>query len=117
MGEGQFLELNIGLLWMVFATLFPLGIMQLYTAVNEGYFQARSLTFVTAQATSLIEWLRLPGDVVFIVGGVGTFLYLTILAIKYRHFKGTALETETTLFTNTTEPGETGQGKGESDDN
>ena len=35
--------LNIGLAWMVFATLLPLGVLQLYHSVNDGYFEARSL--------------------------------------------------------------------------
>ena len=32
---------------MCFATLFPLGILQLYESVNVGYFEARSLEFLT----------------------------------------------------------------------
>ena len=34
----SFWSLNIGLAWMCFATLFPLGILQLYESVNNGYF-------------------------------------------------------------------------------
>src|SRR5262249_33531648 len=40
----SFWSLNIGLAWMVFATLFPLGLLQLYHSVSVGYFDARSLT-------------------------------------------------------------------------
>ena len=64
----SFWALNIGLAWMSFATLFPLGILQLYESVNDGYFDARSLDYLTTNTNTVIEWLRLPGDIFFIVG-------------------------------------------------
>jgi len=79
----SFWSLNLGLLWMVFATLFPLGILQLYHSVAYGYFDARTLKFVTGPTNDLLEWLRLPGDTVFIVGGVLPILYLTWLGVRY----------------------------------
>ncbi|HEV2233753.1 MAG TPA: cbb3-type cytochrome c oxidase subunit I [Terriglobia bacterium] len=78
----SFWSLNLGLLWMVFATLFPLGILQLYHSVSYGYFDARTLEFVTGRTNDLLEWLRLPGDTVFIVGGVLPILYLSWLGIR-----------------------------------
>ena len=75
-----FWSLNIGLAWMCFATLFPLGILQLYKSVNDGYLSARTLEFLTND-TNVIEWLRLPGDVVFIVGGALPFLWIAWRAI------------------------------------
>ena len=63
-----FWSTNIGLAWMCFATLLPLGIAQLYKSVNEGYWEARDLNFLTEDTNALLEWLRLPGDIVFIVG-------------------------------------------------
>jgi nitric oxide reductase subunit B len=74
---------NIGLAWMCFATLLPLGLMQLYEAVNQGYFEARQLDFITGDNASLIEWLRLPGDVFFIAFGAIPTLYITFLGVKY----------------------------------
>src|SRR6185312_3406855 len=56
----SFWSLNLGLAWMVFATLFPLGLLQLYESVNHGYFEARSLKFLTNDANAFLEWLRLP---------------------------------------------------------
>ena len=58
----SFWALNIGLAWMSFATLFPLGILQLYESVNDGYFHARSLDYLSTNTNTVIEWLRLPGD-------------------------------------------------------
>jgi nitric oxide reductase subunit B len=73
----SFWSLNIGLLWMVFVTMFPLGLIQLYHSVNVGYFDARSLSFVSDRTISLLEWMRLPGDALFIIGGTLPILWLS----------------------------------------
>jgi nitric oxide reductase subunit B len=72
----SFWSLNLGLAWMVFASLFPLGLLQLYHSVSTGYFDARSLKFLSSHTNALLEWLRLPGDVLFIAGGTLPVLYL-----------------------------------------
>src|SRR5574337_997598 len=43
----SFWSLNLGLAWMVFASLFPLGIIQLYHSVRFGYYDARTLQYLT----------------------------------------------------------------------
>jgi nitric oxide reductase subunit B len=80
----SFWSLNIGLAWMVFVTLLPLGILQLYHSVDVGYFDARSLKFISNPTNSVLEWLRLPGDVVFIGGGVLPLLWLTVQGAIHR---------------------------------
>jgi nitric oxide reductase subunit B len=102
----SFWSLNIGLAWMIFATLFPLGILQLYESVNTGYFQARSLEYVTNPTNALIEWLRLPGDALFIVGGVLPLLYLCYLGVRHTVPHVTMEEPEDILFTEISEPAE-----------
>jgi nitric oxide reductase subunit B len=77
----SFWSLNLGLAWMVFATLFPLGLIQLYHSVNVSYYDARSLKFISGHAISLLEWLRLPGDALFILGGTLPILYLCWLGV------------------------------------
>jgi nitric oxide reductase subunit B len=74
--------LNIGLAWMVFATLLPLGVLQLFHSVNDGYYEARSLGYITRPGNALIEWLRMPGDLIFIIGGVVPFIYIALLASR-----------------------------------
>ncbi|HKW17191.1 MAG TPA: cbb3-type cytochrome c oxidase subunit I [Terriglobales bacterium] len=91
--------LNLGLAWMVFATLFPLGILQLYHSVTTGYFDARSLKFLSNPTNALIEWLRLPGDVVFILGGVLPVLYLCWVGIRHASATKTREEPKDVLFT------------------
>lgn len=73
----SFWSLNIGLAWMSFVSLLPLGVLQLYRSVDVSYFHARSLDFITGDTATLLEWLRLPGDVVFIGGGVLPLLWMT----------------------------------------
>jgi nitric oxide reductase subunit B len=75
--------MNLGLAWMVFATLLPLGVLQLYHSVNDGYFEARSLGYITRPGNSLLEWMRLPGDLLLIIGGVLPFLWIAWVAIRH----------------------------------
>jgi nitric oxide reductase subunit B len=95
----SFWSCNIGLAWMCFATLLPLGVLQLYKSVGDGYFAARQLEFVTNPSNSLIEWMRLPGDVVFIVGGALPFLWICWLGVRYRVRNQVVEEPEDVLFT------------------
>jgi nitric oxide reductase subunit B len=95
----SFWSLNIGLAWMVFATLFPLGLLQLYTSVNQGYFDARTLKFLTNDTNRLLQWLRFPGDALFIAGGVLPVVYLCWLAIRYRVSPIHPMPEESRLFT------------------
>lgn len=99
----SFWSLNIGLAWMVFATLFPLGLLQLYESVNTGYFDARAAKYLTSNTNTLLEWLRLPGDIVFILGGVLPVLYLCGLAVRHASRHVATGEPETMLFAELTE--------------
>lgn len=95
----SFWSLNLGLAWMVFATLFPLGILQLYHSVTNGYFDARSFKYLSNPTNALIEWLRFPGDVVFIIGGTLPLLYLCWLGIRHISSGATDEEPKEILFT------------------
>jgi nitric oxide reductase subunit B len=100
----SFWSLNLGLAWMCFATLFPLGILQLYESVSHGYYEARALKFLTSDFNAVVEWLRLPGDAVFIVGGVLPLVYLCWLGVRYRVDRITSEEPDHPLFTEVTMP-------------
>jgi nitric oxide reductase subunit B len=99
-----FWSTNLGLAWMCFATLLPLGIAQLYKSVNDGYWEARDLAFLTNDTNALIEWLRLPGDIVFIVGGALPVLYIAWIGIRHTVKRVTLEEPEDILFTDVTQP-------------
>ncbi|WP_206061790.1 nitric-oxide reductase large subunit [Nonomuraea basaltis] len=104
----SFWSLNAGLAWMVFVTLLPLGILQLYHSVDVGYWDARSITFITNPTNTMFEWLRLPGDVVFMVGGIGPLLWLAWHGLRHRgrhpDLPERPAEAELQLFTETTPP-------------
>jgi len=100
----SFWSLNIGLAWMVFVTLFPLGILQLYESIQHGYYEARALSFLTNPTSRFLEWLRLPGDVLFIGGGVFPLLWICWCGVRYRvPFVATPKSRTTFLFTEVTE--------------
>jgi nitric oxide reductase subunit B len=92
LAKTSFWCLNLGLAWMVFATLLPLGILQLYQSVGHGYYEARDLGYLTNPSNTLLEWARLPGDVVFIVGGCLPFLWIAWQGL--RHFRAGTVVTE-----------------------
>jgi nitric oxide reductase subunit B len=87
---------------MAFATLFPLGIRQLYESVNVGYFEARSLDYLSTNTNTVIEWLRLPGDALFIVAGVIPLLYICWVGVRHTVKRVTITEPEEVLFTEVT---------------
>ena len=76
----SFWALNLGLAWMVFVNLFPLGVLQLADVVTNGYWHARSIEFFEQHA--YIEWLRLPGDALFIAGVVPLVLLTAKAAFR-----------------------------------
>ena len=95
----SFWSLNLGLAWMVFATLFPLGILQLYHSISVSYYDARTLNYIGSRANIVLEWLRMPGDIVFIVGGTLPLLYICFLGIRYLRPGHAEEEDGETLFT------------------
>ncbi len=78
----SFWGLNIGLGLMVLSNLFPGGVLQLADVLNNGYWHARSPEFLNQRIVRVIEWARLPGDIVFI--GLGVFPALVAAALTYR---------------------------------
>jgi nitric oxide reductase subunit B len=64
---------------MVGMSLFPAGVLQVWDVLQNGYWHARSLDFIGSERARMIEWLRMPGDVVFIVFGA---MPLVIASVK-----------------------------------
>lgn len=79
----SFWSLNAGLAWMAFSNLFPVGIIQLNHAVQDGYWSARSPDFLTIPFVNALEWIRLPGDALFIVGGALPLLWMCWRGVRY----------------------------------
>jgi nitric oxide reductase subunit B len=66
----SFWGLNIGLAGMVVLNLFPGGVLQFFDVLKNGYWHARGPEFLNGRTTTLIEWMRLPADAIFILFGV-----------------------------------------------
>ncbi|MBS0373796.1 MAG: nitric-oxide reductase large subunit [Proteobacteria bacterium] len=65
-----FWGLNLGLAMMVFMSLVPAGIYQAIASVGQGLWYARSPAIVHSALMERLVWLRVPGDVVFAIGGL-----------------------------------------------
>ena len=60
--------INIGLLVMLVGSLLPIGIMQAVEAIQNGYWSARSEEFMHTDLMQTIRWLRIPGDILLVIG-------------------------------------------------
>ncbi|MEP6897248.1 MAG: cbb3-type cytochrome c oxidase subunit I [Rhodanobacter sp.] len=69
---------NIGLALMLLLSLFPSGLLQLWDVVQHGYWHARSVDYMSMPRSRVIEWLRLPGDLVFIIFGATPLVIASI---------------------------------------
>ena len=68
--RGSFWTMNIGLALMALLTLLPLGVLQLRSAIEHGYWYARSAEFMNQGVVHLLVWMRVPGDTLFAVGAI-----------------------------------------------
>lgn len=66
----SFWGLNVGLALMVITNLFPVGVLQLWDVLENGYWHARSLEFIGQDRIRLLEWASMPSHVILIVLGV-----------------------------------------------
>jgi nitric oxide reductase subunit B len=66
--KGAFWTMNLGLAAMALFSLFPYGLMQVYAAVSQGFWYARSAEFLQQPLMQTLVWLRMPGDILFSVG-------------------------------------------------
>jgi len=84
----SFWGLNGGLALMVVSNLFPGGVLQLWDVLNHGYWHARGPEFLNEHIARLIEWARLPGDLIFI--GLGVVPLVLAAATTYRLMRESA---------------------------
>ncbi len=84
----SFWGLNLGLALMVVTNLFPGGVLQLVDVLNNGYWHARGPEFLSQRIVRVIEWCRLPGDLVFILLGVLPLVYAA--GITWKRSKNSA---------------------------
>ena len=68
---------------MVVLSPFPGGVLQVTDVITNGYWHARSLAYTATPLTRTLEWLRLPGDVIFILSGSGPVAVALLLSCRH----------------------------------
>ena len=64
----SFWAINLGLGAMVMLSVLPVGLLQTWAAVDEGYWYARSAEFLNTPLMDTLKWMRVIGDTVFAIG-------------------------------------------------
>ncbi|RBI60535.1 cytochrome B [halophilic archaeon] len=79
----SFWLMNVGLAVMVLISVLPVGFLQLEVAFTESYDAARSLAFYNSETIQTAFWLRIPGDVLIILGSM-VFAYDVVAKLRHR---------------------------------
>ena len=87
----SFWTINLGLAAMVLLSVLPVGLLQTWAAVSEGYWYARSAEFLGTPLMDRLRWLRAIGDTVFAVGIVAFVAAVMQLTLR-RRATGTATD-------------------------
>jgi nitric oxide reductase subunit B len=79
----SFWVLNIGLMAMVAGSLLPVGLLQTWASVKNGYWYARSAEFLYSSVVQPIKWSRIFGDTIFALGVLALVLFVIGLVAGY----------------------------------
>jgi nitric oxide reductase subunit B len=60
--------MNSGLFAMCIFSLLPIGLLQTWASVDQGYWYARSREFLGSPLLQQLRWMRAPGDTLFALG-------------------------------------------------
>ena len=79
-----FWAINIGMLLEILLSLQPIGLLQTYQSVSQGYWYARSPEFTQSSLMQTLRWMRLFGDTIFAIGAVAFVWFAINLMIRRR---------------------------------
>jgi nitric oxide reductase subunit B len=71
-----FWSLNGGLLAMCLLSLLPVGLVQTWASVDNGYWYARSTEFMQTPLMQTLRWMRIPGDTIFFLGALALAIFI-----------------------------------------
>ncbi len=71
-----FWAMNLGLVAQIGLSLLPLGLVQTWVSVQQGYWWARSPELLTTPLLQTLKWMRVPGDTLFAVGAIAVVLFI-----------------------------------------
>jgi nitric oxide reductase subunit B len=63
---------------MLVLNIFPAGIIQMIASYQHGFWFARSPEFVHSNLFQVFTWLRVAGDLIFVLAGVFPLVYLVL---------------------------------------
>ena len=89
-----FWAINIGMLLEILLSLLPIGLLQTYQSVSEGYWSARSPEFMQTSLMQTLRWMRLFGDTIFAIGAVAFVWFALGLIFKREKREVIAAEPE-----------------------
>ncbi len=72
----SFWALNGGLMAMCVLSLLPVGLMQTWASVDQGYWYARSAEFLQTPVMQNLRWMRVLGDTIFFLGAVALVVFV-----------------------------------------
>jgi nitric oxide reductase subunit B len=90
-----FWAINGGLAAMILLSTLPVGLMQTWASVEEGYWYARSAEFLQTDLMQTLRWLRLIGDTVFAAGTVSLAVFVAGLGMGWSLRRGEGWSPET----------------------
>ena len=79
-----FWGLNVGLGLMLALDLFPAGVLQLWDSLANGYWHARRQAFLMTGPYHVLEWVRIVGDMTFLLLGVVPIVAATLRSVLFR---------------------------------
>jgi len=77
-----FWGINIGMLLEILLSLLPIGLLQTYQSVSQGYWSARSSEFMQTDLMQTLRWMRMVGDTIFAIGAVAYVWFALELMIR-----------------------------------
>lgn len=87
--------INGGLMAMIVFSLLPVGLMQTWASVEQGYWFARSSEFLQSGTMQTLRWMRVFGDTLFAVGVGGLVFFVAGLSTGWSLRKGQSWSSDT----------------------
>jgi nitric oxide reductase subunit B len=81
----SFWAMNLGLSAMILLSLLPVGLLQTWASVDQGYWYARSPEFLKTPVMQTLRWMRVPGDTVFAIGALALGFFVFNVSGKLIH--------------------------------
>jgi nitric oxide reductase subunit B len=72
----SFWGMNVGLFAMCVGSLLPVGLLQTWASVDQGYWYARSGEFMNTPLMQTLRWMRVPGDTLFALGALALVVFV-----------------------------------------